>query len=239
MLNRAGPALAAAFAASPLLDGQPAGMRSVRTAIWQGVDLDRTGFDGRHLGDDPVPGYTRLALGADAIPLSRSEDEPLPTRTPMRRWIATGDGRPDGDDLDHHLTTLFPPVRPRGYLEVRYVDALPAQWLAVPVCVLATLAAEPGARRRALEVLESDPTSDDWWRAARSGPADPELRATALALLDAAVAGMRRLDRGYIPATAPAVVAEYRDRFVAAGRSPSDELLERHSARPEDPATWM
>jgi glutamate--cysteine ligase len=130
-------------------------------------------------------------------------------------------------------------VRPRGYLEVRYVDALPAQWLAVPVCVLATLAAEPGARRRALEVLESDPTSDDWWRAARSGPADPELRATALALLDAAVAGMRRLDRGYIPATAPAVVAEYRDRFVAAGRSPSDELLERHSARPEDPATWM
>jgi glutamate--cysteine ligase len=88
-------------------------------------------------------------------------------------------------------------------------------------------------------VLESDPTSEDWWRAARSGPADPDLRCTALALLDAALAGMPRLDRGYIPATAPALVAEYRDRFVAAGRCPADELLERHAARPEDPATWM
>jgi len=239
MLNRAGPALAAAFAASPLLDGRPAGMRSVRTAIWQGVDLDRTGFDGRHLGGDPVAGYTVLAVGAHAIPLPRTEDERLPARTPLRRWMATGDGRPDGDDLDHHLTTLFPPVRPRGYLEVRYLDALPARWLPVPVCVLATLATEPGARRRALEVLESDPTSEDWWRAARSGPADPELRQTALALLDAALAGMRRLDRGYIPATAPALVAEYRDRFVAAGRCPADELLERHTSRPEDPSTWM
>jgi glutamate--cysteine ligase len=214
-------------------------MRSVRTAIWQGVDLDRTGFDGRHLGGDPVPGYTRLALGAHAIPLPRAEDEPLPTRTPMRHWMAAADGRPDGDDLDHHLTTLFPPVRPRGYLEVRYLDALPGRWLAVPVCVLATLAGEPGARRRALEVLESDATGDDWWRAARSGPADPELRSTALALFDAALAGMQRLDRGYIPATAPALVTEYRDRFVAAGLCPADELLEHHTARPEDPTTWM
>ena len=239
ILNRAGPALAAAFAASPLLDGTPSGLRSSRTAIWQGVDPDRTGFDGRHLGGDPVAGYTVLALGAHAIPLPRTEGERLPTRTPLRRWLASGDGRPDGGDLDHHLTTLFPAVRPRGYLEVRYVDALPARWLAVPVCVLATLATEPGTRRRALEVLETDPTSADWWRAARLGPADPELRCTALALLDAALAGMARLDRGYVPATAPALVSEYRDRFVAAGRCPADELLERHMARPEDPTTWM
>ncbi|HEX6493687.1 MAG TPA: glutamate-cysteine ligase family protein [Candidatus Dormibacteraeota bacterium] len=239
ILNRAGPALAAAFAASPLLDGDATGMRSARTAIWQGVDPDRTGFDGRHLGGDPVAGYTVLAMGAHAIPLPRAEGERLPARTPLRRLIATGAGRPDGDDLDHHLTTLFPAVRPRGYLEVRYLDALPGEWLAVPVCVLATLTAEPGARRRALEVLESDPTSEDWWRAARSGPADPQLRCTATALLDAAIAGMARLDRGYVPATAPALVSEYRDRFVAAGRCPADELLERHTARPEDPATWM
>ena len=47
LLNRAGPSLAAAFAASPLLDGAPSGMRGTRTAIWQGVDPGRTGFDGR------------------------------------------------------------------------------------------------------------------------------------------------------------------------------------------------
>lgn len=238
LLNRAGPALAAAFAASPLLDGAPSGIPGTRTAIWQGVDADRTGFDGRHHGGDPSTGYTALALDAMAIPLPRDGDA-APQPAPLRRWMAAGRDRPDGADLDHHLSTLFPPVRPRGYLEVRYLDAVPARWLPVQVCVLTTLVAEPGARRTALEVLESDPVSDDWWRAARLGPADPELRHTALSLFDAALAGMRRLDRGFLPAEAIASTAEYRERFVAAGRCPADELLERYTARPEEPTTWM
>jgi glutamate--cysteine ligase len=194
LLNRAGPALAAAFAASPLLDGVASGMRSTRTAIWQGVDPDRTGFDGRHHGGQPEAGYAELALDAGAIPLPRGEGEPAVPRMSMRRWLAAGGRRPDGDDLDHHLTTLFPPVRPRGYLEVRYLDALPARWLTVQVCLLATLVAEPGARRRALEALEHDPGSDAWWRAAWQGPADAELHRTALILFDAALTGMGRLD---------------------------------------------
>ncbi|HEX3606710.1 MAG TPA: glutamate-cysteine ligase family protein [Candidatus Dormibacteraeota bacterium] len=239
LLNRAGPALTAAFAASPLLDGKPSGLHSTRTAIWQGADPDRTGYDGRHLTGVPATGYVELARGAHAIPLARDGDEPLPRRTPMGRWLATGGARPDDDDLDHHLSTLFPPVRPRGYLEVRYLDALPARWLPVPVCVLATLTGEKGARRRALEVLESEPTSDDWWRAAWQSTGDATLRRTALALFDAALRGMSSLDRGYLPDSAPALVAEYRERFVAAGRCPADELLAEHAARPEEPSTWM
>ena len=30
------------------------------------------------------------------------------------------------EDLEYHCTTLFPPVRPRGWLEVRWLDCLPA-----------------------------------------------------------------------------------------------------------------
>jgi glutamate--cysteine ligase len=241
LLNRAGPALAAAFAASPVLDGTPSGMRGTRTAIWQGVDPARTGFEGRHLAGDPVAGYTELALDADAIPLprGRADDPNGPLR--LRSWLAQPGPRPDGADLDHHLTTLFPPVRPRGYLEVRYLDALPARWLPVPVCLLATLAAEPRARRRALEALDTPAATEGsqaWWRAARRATADPELRRAALDLFDAALTGMRRLDGGYLPPEAPALVAEYRERFVAAGRCPADDLLERHTARPEELATW-
>ena len=39
---------------------------------------------------------------------------------------------PDADDLEYHLTTLFPPVRPRGWLELRMIDALPEElWPAI------------------------------------------------------------------------------------------------------------
>jgi hypothetical protein len=50
---------------------------------------------------------------------------------------------------------------------------------------------------------------------------------------------MGRLDRGYLPPEASALVAEYRERFVAAGRCPADELLERYAAQPEEPSTWI
>ncbi|GAA1608479.1 MULTISPECIES: glutamate-cysteine ligase family protein [Kribbella] len=71
--------------------------RSGRLAVWQAVDPARTAFDDRLLyGDDPVAAYTAFAAAATVFV----------------------DG-PAG-----HLSTLFPPVRPRGtYLEVRYFDA--------------------------------------------------------------------------------------------------------------------
>jgi glutamate--cysteine ligase len=161
---------------------------------------------------------------------------------PMRHWLARRGPRPDDADLDHHLTTLFPPVRPRGYLEVRYLDALPGRWVPVPVCLLATLAVEPSARRRALEALDAPGGAvgaEAWWCAAGEGITDPGLRRTAADLFDIALAGMRRLEPGYLPPEAPALVAEYRERYVGSGRCPADDLLERHLARPEELTTWM
>ena len=34
-------------------------------------------------------------------------------------------GYPTVDDLAYHLATLFPPVRPKGWLELRMIDAVP------------------------------------------------------------------------------------------------------------------
>ena len=54
-----------------------------------------------------------------------------------------------------HLTTLFPPVRPRGtYLEVRYLDAQPMATVAEPIEVLARIAHDDEVRRRVLADLE-------------------------------------------------------------------------------------
>ena len=97
-----------------------AGPRS-RLATWLAVDPARTAFDDRLLhGDDPVAAYADFAAGA----------------TPF-----VDDGRGD------HLTTLFPPVRPRGrYLEVRFLDVQDGDAIGTLVEGLAALLYDDDAR---------------------------------------------------------------------------------------------
>lgn len=129
--NLAGPPLTAAFANSPYLDGRPSGLPGSRTRIWQGVDHRRTGYDGRHLDPlDPVGAYTAFASAAPRLPI------------------------PDADDPRYHLSTLFPPVRPRGgYLEVRYLDAQPVDRIGEAIATVAALLTDGTARGAALDLL--------------------------------------------------------------------------------------
>jgi glutamate--cysteine ligase len=129
--NLAGPPLAAAFANSPWRDGRPAGIPGARTRIWQGVDMSRTGYDGRHLDlVDPVGAYHAFAASA--------------ARFPLREAAGAA----------YHLSTLFPPVRPRGgYLELRYLDAQPIERLGEVIGTVSRLLYEPRARHAALDLL--------------------------------------------------------------------------------------
>ena len=106
-----GPVLVAAFANSP-----HTGSRSARQVIWEGLDRGRTA---PVVGDDPVAAWARYALDARVM-LLRDGWVPDPGMT-FREWLT--DGRPTLTDLAYHLTTLFPPVRPQGWLELRMIDA--------------------------------------------------------------------------------------------------------------------
>ncbi|WP_280234593.1 glutamate-cysteine ligase family protein [Nocardia cyriacigeorgica] len=92
--------------------------------------------------------------------------------------------RPDRGDLDYHLTTMFPPVRPSGHLEVRYLDAQPGASWTVPIDVIDALMSSPAAVAEATSIAR--PTVGRWLDAARCGLADPEIRAAAVDLLEAA-----------------------------------------------------
>jgi glutamate--cysteine ligase len=129
--NLAGPPLAAAFANSGTAEGRPAGIEGARTRIWQNTDLRRTGYDGRHLDlADPVGAYAAFAAAAPRFPIPEA-------------------GRPS-----YHLSTLFPPVRPRGgYLEVRYLDAQPPRRIGEAVATVAALLYDTRARHDALDLL--------------------------------------------------------------------------------------
>jgi gamma-glutamylcysteine synthetase len=128
-----------------------------RLATWLAVDPGRTAFDDRLLhGDDPVAAYADLAAGATD-------------------FVGVG--------VEEHLTTLFPPVRPRGrYLEVRFLDVQPELEVGALVTVLATLLYDDACRVRALAMVESERAQlGERWVAAAVGDSGMVERGVALA----------------------------------------------------------
>ncbi len=110
-----GPLLAATFANSPLANGGPSGWRSARLATWDAIDRGRAAPVGDH--GDARRAWVQYALDAPVM-LIRTADRFIPILEPLtfREWVTRGHrlGSPTVDDLEYHLTTLFPPVRPRG-----------------------------------------------------------------------------------------------------------------------------
>jgi glutamate--cysteine ligase len=220
LAHRLGPVLVAVSACSPLLSGHVTGWRSARQRVWGDLDQARCGplLGGR----DPAGEWAAYALSAPVMlvrdPLGVTA-EPVRGRASFADWL-TGDvelggRRPTAADLDYHLTTLFPPVRPRGFLEVRYLDAAPEPWWPALAAVTATLLDDPAAADAASAACE--PVATAWDRAAREGLGSPALHAAARACLAAA-----------LPAVPPVLRAEVEAlaELVERGRSPGDAVLD-------------
>lgn len=235
VLNLASPLITATFATSP-----EDGHASRRARAWQELDPTRTGFPRGLLeadGADPGAQYAEFALDADVL-LFRSQDEarladafPGQPGLRFRTWIEEGHpshGWPTAQDLGYHLSTLFPEVRLRNFLEVRSCDALPSRWRAVPVVLQSALAYDAGARRAALEILRPvRPRLPELWRrAARAGLSDPELAGLARELWSAVLPGAERLPRGFLRPADLERTRTFLERFTAQGRAPGDELAE-------------
>ncbi|OAN36386.1 ergothioneine biosynthesis glutamate--cysteine ligase EgtA [Mycolicibacterium iranicum] len=215
-----GPTMIAIAANSPLLGGGFTGWRSTRQLVWSRLDSARSGPILGDNGDDPGNDWARYALRAPVMLVHRPDPTPVSQWVPFADWadgrVLLGDRRPTIADLEYHLTTLFPPVRPRGFLEIRYLDSVPdSLWPAV-VATLATLLDDPAAADIAAEATESVATS--WDRAAQLGLEDRRLYAAATRCVEAA---------------AERVPAEFEEsmsllvRSVEQGRSPADDFADR------------
>jgi glutamate--cysteine ligase len=212
-----GPTMIAISANSPLLHGKFAGWRSTRQRVWSQLDSARCGPILGADGDDPANDWSRYALRAPVMLVHEPEAVPVSDWVPFVDWAdgrtLLGGRRPTQADLDYHLTTLFPPVRPRGFLEIRYLDSVPdAVWPAV-VFTLVTLLDNPHATEIATEATESVAT--EWDRAARSGLADRRLHAAAVRCVRAAA--------DLAPAELSDAMARLVDQ-VEQGRSPADDF---------------
>jgi glutamate--cysteine ligase len=181
-----GPTMIAIAANSPLRGGEFTGWVSSRQQVWGQLDSARCGPILGASGADPATDWARYALKA---PVMMMLTPPENTAAAVLDWVPfadwadgtvrLGDRLPTTADLDYHLTTLFPPVRPRGWLEIRYLDSVPdALWPAL-VFTLTTLLDDPASAELAAQAVE--PVASAWDIAAQAGLADRHLYAAATA----------------------------------------------------------
>ncbi|MEU6890580.1 ergothioneine biosynthesis glutamate--cysteine ligase EgtA [Streptomyces sp. NPDC046557] len=235
-----GAVLVASFANSPAREGPYAGWRCARQGIWGDIDARRALAP--PLDVEPRAAWARHALDTEVMCVCSADPSwEVPGGLTFRDWLRTGGPRPPTPaDLDYHLTTLFPPVRPRGHLELRMIDAQPGEdgWL-VPVAVTHALFDDPEAAETAYRVVKAladayggrhAPRNPLWLTAARLGPADPDLRAAAVACFAAAGEALPRLGAS---SHVQDMVGAFTERYVRRGRCPADDLDERQPAGKE------
>ncbi|MGD8384640.1 MAG: glutamate--cysteine ligase [Lysobacterales bacterium] len=136
------PVATALFANSPFVDGEPSGFLSYRSHVWEDTDPDRTGmlpfvFE-TGMGFEryvdymlDVPMYFVYRHGTYVDASGQSFRDFLAGKLP-----ALPGERPTFKDWEDHLTTAFPEVRLKRFLEMRGADggpwrtlcALPAFW---------------------------------------------------------------------------------------------------------------
>jgi glutamate--cysteine ligase len=189
----------------------------MREQAWQGIDPGRSG---RLPTGEPGEAWAEYALSA---PVMLVQDGPLVApvtqRVPFRSWVvgeAPIERRPTLADLDYHLTTLFPPVRPRGYVEIRCLDAVPGHWWPALATITTVLIDDFLAADVAAEACE--PLAASWHSAAYGGLADSAVGAAARRCV--AVAAER------CPPELAAEVQAFAEA-VEAGRGPLDEVRDR------------
>jgi glutamate--cysteine ligase len=227
-----GPVLMASFANSPLAGGRPTGWCSTRMATWLGIDPSRTAPVSQ--GEGWADAWIAYAMTAKVMLIRRSPDDFVPVRSGLSfgEWMASGHelGYPTLSDFEYHLTTLFPPVRPRGWLELRYIDAQLDPWWRVPVVVATCLLDDDEASVVATEAAARCGAS--WLDAARCGPSHPGLAQAAETCFDAALGACGRLG---VDQSHAELVARYRDVYVARRRCPADDRLEEWAAADDGP----
>ncbi len=135
------PLVTALFAASPFADGHPSGLLSTRAACWLDTDPARTGAPACVFRDDfGFAAWTEWALDAPMYFVMRDGRYVDCAGESFRDFLAgrlralPGE-RPTLADWELHVSTLFPDVRLKRYIEMRGADAGPWNW----ICALPAL----------------------------------------------------------------------------------------------------
>ncbi|MDB4983729.1 MAG: glutamate--cysteine ligase [Myxococcales bacterium] len=233
----------ALFAASPISEGRPNGHQSFRAAIWLETDEDRSGLlPFVYAPSFSFRDYVEWALDVPMFFVVRQGDYRRPA-SPLtfRRFLAEGfEGQAATlGDWETHLSTLFPEVRLKRYIEVRGADAGPLPMAAALGALWRGLLEDPEARA-AVWGLVADHSFDEREALRRAVPREGlgarfgrhGLKELAAELVAVSRAGLARLPGG---AGDTHLLAPLEAR-AASGRTAADDLLDDFAAERGDPA---
>ena len=123
------PIATALFASSPFTEGKPNGFKSMRSEVWRDTDKNRTGM--LPFVFEPGMGYERYVDYALGVPMYFVYRDGRYIDVAGASFLTFVDGklpqlpgeRATLDDWSDHLTTLFPEVRLKKFLEMRGADS--------------------------------------------------------------------------------------------------------------------
>ncbi|HEX5867624.1 MAG TPA: glutamate--cysteine ligase [Beijerinckiaceae bacterium] len=235
------PVATALFANSPFSDGRPNGFLSMRSEIWRHTDPDRTGMLAFAFEDGM--GYERYVDWALDVPLYFVKRDAVyhdASGASFRDLLAGRLAQLPGEravlsDWANHLSTLFPEVRLKRYLEMRGADVGPRERIVALTALWVGLLYDEAALDGAWDLVKGWSTEDrERLRAEvprlglKAEIAGRPLRDVARDVLALSRAGLTR--RAVRDAT-NADETRYLDpleRIVASGRTPAEEALDQY-----------
>src|SRR6476661_4492947 len=232
------PIATALFANSPFTDGRPNDFQSYRAEVWRDTDPERTG--NLPFAFEPGMGFERYVDYALDVPMYfvyRNGRYIDAAGASFRDFLA---GRlkelpgehPTFDDWADHLTTLFPDVRLKRFLEMRGADAGSFRELGALPALWTGLLYDSGALDEAYALIA------DWSQQERQalrdavprlGLATPfrgrKLLDVAREVVTISLGGLRRRARPDLGGEDERKALEPLLETLKAGRSPADRLL--------------
>lgn len=235
------PLATALFANSPFADGKPNGFLSMRSEIWRDTDNARAGM--LPFAFEDGMGYERYVDYALDVPmyfLKRGDAYHDVTGASFRDLLAGRFDRAPGEvayisDWANHLSTIFPEVRLKRYLEMRGADAGDRRMLtALPALFVGLFYHKPALDAawdlvKGWSTQERQTLRDDVpklaLKASVRGRSLQEIGREVLALARAGLKARHRIDSRGEDET------RYLDRLDAildSGRTHAEEMLERY-----------
>ena len=235
------PAITALFANSPFTDGKLNGLLSARSEIWRHTDGARTGM--LSFVFEPGMGFERYVDYALDVPLyflKRGGNYQDVAGASFRDLLAGRLRQAPGEratiaDWANHLSTIFPEVRLKRYLEMRGADVGPPERIVALAALMAGLYYNPEALGSAEALIEGW-SAEDRQKLRDDAPLlglaaearGRDLRSVALDMLAISRSGLERRARLNARGEDETILLHPLEAIADSGREPARRWIQRY-----------